>query len=142
MASIVVDSYAWVEYADGSLEGQTAREYIEGPAELLTPAIVIAELADRATRTDRRDAWREALRPFIQRHSTVSALDTDLADRSGALKWELRESSPEAGLADAIVLATARAADAKVLTGDPDFLTPALADEVIDLPARTRERVE
>lgn len=45
----------------------------------------------------------------------------------------MRESSPEAGLADAIVLATAREHDARVLTGDPNVLVPALADEVIDV---------
>lgn len=140
MATIVVDSYAWVEYAEGSREGQTAKEYIEGTADLVTPAIVVAELADRATRTDRRPTWTETLRPFIHRHSTVSPLDTDLADRSGELKWELRESSPEAGLADAIVLATAREHDAKVLTGDPDFLTQPLQSEVIDLPAEIHDR--
>lgn len=142
MPTIVVDSYAWVEYAEGSTEGRTAKEYIDGPAELVTPSIVVAELADRAARTDRHPAWTETLRPFIHRQSTVRALDTELADRAGTLTWEMRDASPEAGLADAIVLATAREYDARVLTGDPDFLIPALSNEVIDLPAETRDRVE
>lgn len=137
MATIVVDSYAWVEYAEGSPEGDTARGYIEGSASLVTPSIVIAELADRATRTERRDDWRGTLFPFIRRHTTVHPLDAELADRGGEAKWEMRKSSPDAGLADAIVLATAREHDARVMTGDPDFLVPALSEEVIDLPAET-----
>lgn len=133
--AIVVDSYAWVEYAAGSAEGEQAQPYIEGDYLLYTPAIVVAELADRASRTERREACEDDLRPFIRRHTTVIPLDEELADLAGALKWELRGSSPEAGLADAIVLATARSTEARVLTGDPDFLVPVLADEVIDVTA-------
>lgn len=133
MANVVVDSYAWVEYAEGSEEGKRGREYIEGDTALFTPAIVVAELSDRSTRTGRRTDWTERLYPFIRRYTTVVPLDAAIAHRSGQAKWEMRESSPEAGLADAIVLATAREHDARVLTGDPDVLVPALADEVIDV---------
>ena len=52
---------------------------------------------------------------------------------AGKTKWEMREHSPEVELADAVVLATARELDAKVLTGDPDFLVEAFSDEVIDV---------
>lgn len=44
----------------------------------------------------------------------------------------MREASPEVGLANALVLGTTRDVEARVLTGDPDFLVPNLADEVID----------
>lgn len=130
---MVVDSYAWVEYATGSEEGRGAQSYIEADRALYSPAIIIAELSDRATRTGRRDEWAETLYPFVRRHTTIVPLDPELADLAGTLKWELRESNPEAGLADAIVLATAREHEARVLTGDPDFLVPDLEDEVIDL---------
>lgn len=135
MANVVVDSYAWVEYADGSTEGERARRYIEGEAALFTPAVVVAELSDRAMRTDRRTGWNETLYPFVSRNTSIVPLDAKIADRAGETKWELRESSPQAGLADAIVLATAREHDGRVLTGDPDFLVSALADEVIDVTA-------
>lgn len=137
VSPIVVDSYAWVEYAEGSVEGESAREHIEGSEPLVTPAIVVAELADRASRTGREDDWQGRLYPFVRRHTTIHSLDAELANRAGEVKWEMRESSPESGLADAIVLATAREHDARVLTGDPDFLVPALSEEVIDLPAET-----
>lgn len=131
--SVVVDSYAWIEYADGSDEGARARQYIEGSSTLFTPAIVVAELADRATRLNRHKDWTASLYPFIRHNSTIVSLDDELANRAGEVKWEMRDSSPEAGLADAIVLATARAQEARVLTGDPDFLAPELTDEVIDI---------
>lgn len=131
--AIVVDSYAWVEYAAGTEAGRQARHYIEGTEMLYTPSVVIAELSDRATRTDRRSQWETSLWPFISRHTTIVPLDEPLPNRAGELKWEMRNSSPQAGLADAIVLATAREHDARVLTGDPDFLVPAFEDEVIDI---------
>lgn len=133
MAAVVVDSYAWVEYAAGSDEGARAREYIEGDFALYSPSLVVAELSDRATRTGRRADWNEQLFPYIRRHTTIEHLTTELANRAGELKWELRECSPNAGLADAVVLASAREHEARVLTGDPDFLVPELADEVIDV---------
>lgn len=133
--AVVVDSYAWVEYAAGSEEGRRARSYIEADHALYSPAIVIAELSDRATRTGRRDEWVETLYPYIRRHTTIVPLEPELADLAGTLKWKLRESSPEAGLADAIILAIARQQEARVMTGDPDFLVPTLEDEVIDLTA-------
>lgn len=135
MATIIVDSYAWVEYAEGSPQGEVARNYVEGGSDIVTPAVVVAELADRAARTRRDDDWRDILYPFVRRHTTIRPLDPELAIRAGELKWEMREHSPEAGLADAMVLATAREYDGRVLTGDPDFLVPAFSEEVVDLPA-------
>lgn len=130
---VVVDSYAWVEYAEGTPEGAAARAIIEGDARLLTPAIVVGELADRAVREDMKVEWDERLRPFVQHYTTIVPIDAALAERAGHLKWELRDASPETGLADAIILAVARDHDAVVLTGDPDFLLGAHDDEVIDL---------
>lgn len=131
--AIVVDSYAWVEYAAGTPEGNRAQKYIEGNYPLFTPVIVVAELSDRATRTNRRDAWRSGLYPFIRRHTEIVQLTGELADNAGPLKWEMRDGSHDVGLADAIVLATARDNDARVLTGDADFLHPTYSDEVIDI---------
>lgn len=112
---------------------ERARAFIEGEYALYTPAVVVAELSDRATRQDRQSDRTETLAPYVRRHTTVVPLDVALADRAGRTKWEMRESNPQAGLADAIVLATAREHNARVLTGDPDFLVAVLADEVIDV---------
>lgn len=136
----VVDSDARVEQADGSAAGERSEEYIEGTTARFTSPIVVAELADRSTRTERRSGWTEHLLPSIRRHTTVVPLDTDLADRAGEATWAMRESSPAAGLADATVLATARAHDARVVTGDPDFLVPALADEGMTAARRPGDR--
>jgi len=131
--AVVVDSYAWVEYAEGSDEGEKAREYIEGSYELYTPAVVVAELSDRATREGMRDRWEQNLLPYMKRQTEVVPVTLEVAERAGEIKRELREDCPEVGLADAIILSVARKKDAKVLTGDPDFLVGAPSDEVIEV---------
>jgi predicted nucleic acid-binding protein len=68
---------------------------------------------------------------YIERQTTVVPIEPQVAGEAGKKKWEMREHSPEVGLADAVVLATARELNAKVLTGDPDFLVEAFSDEVI-----------
>jgi predicted nucleic acid-binding protein len=130
---IVVDSYAWIEYAIGSEEGTRARTVIEAADELVTPAIVVAELADRAVRDGVEEQWTTDLWPFIRRHATVVPLDAELARQAGPLKWELRAESPEIGLADAIIAAVAIDHDAAVLTGDPDFIGGATDVDIVDL---------
>lgn len=131
--TVVVDSYAWVEYGEGTSEGEAAQAVIEGDTRLLTPAIVVGELTDRAVREGMESEWEERLRPFIQQYTMIVPIDAAVAERAGHLKWEMRDASPETGLADAIILAVARDRDAAVLTGDPDFLLGARDEEVIDL---------
>jgi len=137
--AVVVDSYAWVEYAEGSDEGEEAREYIEGSYDLYTPAVVVAELSDRATREGMREGWTEDLLPYIERQTEVVPVILKVAERAGEMKWELREDSPEVGLADAITLSVAREKDAKVLTGDSDFLVGASSEEVIEVGSDREE---
>jgi len=80
---VVVDSYAWVEYSEGSEEGRRAREYIEGDYDLYTPAVVVAELSDRATREGVRERWERKLRPYVERQTEVVPLDAETADKAG-----------------------------------------------------------
>jgi len=94
---------------------------------------VVAELSDRATREGVRERWERKLRPYVERQTEVVPLDAETAGKAGKKKWEMRDHSPEVGLADAVVLATARQHDARVLTGDPDFLVEPLSDEVVDV---------
>ena len=45
----VVDTFAWIEYFNGSEQGKKAKDYIEGE-EIATPSIVIAEFTDKYQR--------------------------------------------------------------------------------------------
>jgi len=122
---IVFDSYAWVEYFMGSKRGAVAREYLEG-GEIVTPDIVLAEVARKYVREgiDAREIGGRLY--FISSHSEVEGVDADLG-LAAAEAWRELEIKARKGklrvpsLTDGIVLALARKHGAKVLTGDDHF---------------------
>lgn len=121
---LVVDTYAWIEYFNGTEEGERAKKIIEGQErQLFTPSAVIAELSDIYRRKSLKDIW-EARRKFITVVSSILDLDSQIADAAGAIKQELRSTDQgrKAGLVDAILLAHGKALGAKILTGDKHLI--------------------
>ena len=110
----VVDSSAWLEYfADGPNAGEFA-EAIADTERLVAPSITLFEVFKRV-RVQRDPA--AALYAVAQMmRGRVVDLDAELAVAAAAL-------SAETGLAmaDSVVLATARDADATLWTQDSDF---------------------
>ena len=123
---IVADSWAWVEILRLSEAGASAKAEMERAEDVLTPVIVLAELARKYVRvgTDHRFVrrWLQG----IAEASEVFGIDTELAMASALASIELVAKSKKdrleaPGLGDALVLATARVNQAKVLTGDSHF---------------------
>jgi predicted nucleic acid-binding protein len=123
--TVVIDSFAWFEYFLGSRAGARARPYVES-SKGITPTIVIAELSEKYRREDL--AFTEDL-DFIVGKTRVVPLDARIAQKSGTLSHERKRKVARWGLADSIVLATAREYKAKIVTGDEHFRD--LADETI-----------
>ncbi|OFX17412.1 hypothetical protein A3K71_05405 [archaeon RBG_16_50_20] len=121
----VIDSFAWIEYFLGSAAGSNARPFIEG-GKGVTPTIVIAELAEKYRRA--KLAFAGDL-DFITSKTRVVSLDTGIAERAGALNHERKRVAKRWGLADSIILATARHHNAKIVTGDEHFRD--LVDETL-----------
>jgi predicted nucleic acid-binding protein len=113
----VIDTFAWIEYFAGSKQGEKAKAYIDG-GEAITPTIVIAEFADKYARE--KMIPTERLK-FIRTKSTLAVLDDEIAEMAGALSAERRATMKGWGMADSIVLATARVRGVKVVTGDEHF---------------------
>jgi len=109
----------------GSTAGARARPFIES-SKGITPTIVIAELSMKYRREDL--AFAEDL-DFIIGKTRVVSLDTKIAQKAGALSHERKRKVRRWGLADSIVLATAREYKAKIVTGDEHFRD--LVDEAI-----------
>lgn len=95
--------------------------------EVLTVDFALAEIA-RKYRRENLDA--EAIRErlaFIAEHTSVLTIDTELALRAADTWLELHERSRRRklkrtpALANAVMLAAARRAGAKILSGDPHF---------------------
>ena len=113
----VIDSFAWFEYFVGSNSGMRAKPYIEA-GNALTPTIVIAELADKCNRE--KISFTEKLNFILVKTQDVG-LDVEIARQAGMLNKERKSACKRWGLADSIVLATARAHEARIITGDEHF---------------------
>ncbi|MFZ2455185.1 MAG: type II toxin-antitoxin system VapC family toxin [Candidatus Altiarchaeia archaeon] len=124
MERYVIDTYAWIEYIRGTPEGLKAKEYIENK-ENITPTIVVLEyekylLKRLKEKTDTLKNY-EAKREYVRSISTIVNLDYALSISAAKLDLEMKEKIKNWGMADSIVLATARSLNAKVVTGDEHF---------------------
>ena len=123
---IIIDSWAWVEILKLSEAGKAAKGEVERAEDVLTPAIVLAELARKYIREGADQLTVRRWLQGIAEATEVYGIDTELAMMSALASIELAEKSKKEkleppGLGDALVLATARANRARVLTGDLHF---------------------
>lgn len=115
---ILFDTYAWIEYFRGTNEGKRVKQYIEADTEILTPAIVVAELSDKFRRVGKGNVWEQHRRMVVKLRSRIIGLLEPAANAAGKIKHQQREQFPDFPLADGVILALARQAGVKVLTGD------------------------
>jgi predicted nucleic acid-binding protein len=120
----IIDAYAWIEYFRASKCGEAAKQYIEG-ADSVTPSIVIAEVSRKLQKEI--ELGNETLEgrlkrlEFMNATSQVVELDFDLAVVAGKTDCDMKKKAKGWGLADSIVLCTARNLKGKVVTGDEHF---------------------
>jgi len=123
----VVDSYAWVEIFLGSDRGAKSRRMIEEAEEALTPDTVLAEVARKYLREGLDETDIGSRLRSIHAATTVTSIDIEVGIQSARAFLELadkalRERLQRPSLFDAIVLATTRAYQAKLITGDEHLL--------------------
>ncbi len=114
----VIDSYAWIEYFRGTPSGGKVRPYVEGDR-AATSALTLAELREKYL----REGWKsyEEDSEFIAAKTFVAPVDRQAAELAGALNHARKKVVRDWGMADSVVLATARVASARVVTGDKHF---------------------
>ncbi len=123
---IVIDAYAWIELLIGSERGVKVKELIENSEEAYTPSTVLAETARKFLRegTDEKtiNTWLE----IITNASVITQIDSTTAIEAAKCHLELskkakvsKQNTPS--LFDAIVHATARINQCKIVTGDEHF---------------------
>src|SRR6266849_4967019 len=115
--AVVLDSFAWIEYFNGSSAGEKVQKLLE-TGRALTPAIVVAELSEKHKRLNREFGPKY---DFVKARTSVVPLEEELARVAGELNFERKRSVKGWGMADSIVLATARRSGSRIGTGDPHF---------------------
>ena len=115
---MMLDSFAWMEYFMGTPEGEKVQKLVDDDSQLYTSPIVIAEIYSKSLRTDGK---AEERKDFIIKRCAVVAFDVKIAVEAAKIHAQNRVKTHDFGLADAIILASARSRKTKVLTGDPHF---------------------
>lgn len=115
---MLLDSFAWMEYFMGTQKGEKVKRSVDDDIQLYTSPIVIAEIYFKSLRTDGNAQERT---DFIMKRCAVVTLDEKIAIEAAKIHAENKVKTPDFSLADAIILASARSRNMKVLTGDPHF---------------------
>jgi len=102
-----------VEYWRGS---EAMKKWIEKESPLFTSTITLAEVVRFFIAGGQNEATIRICLDDIRARSSVLPVDEDIAVVAGHLK-----KREVAGIADSIILATARNGDHKIVTGDPHF---------------------
>ncbi|KXA96266.1 hypothetical protein AKJ39_04350 [candidate division MSBL1 archaeon SCGC-AAA259J03] len=122
MRKILLDTYAWIEYLEGSEEGEEVKDFLENDdkAEIYTSIMTVAELSDAFHRgdVDTELKWEDIL-DFVQLNSSIVKPDVKNMASAGSLKVRRREEFEDFGLIDAIILESSKMAEAELMTGDP-----------------------
>ena len=119
MNSFVLDSYAWIEYFDGTKAGEKVKEIIENKRNLIITSIV--SIAETMSIFKRKGYDSDKAYKVIISISKIYEIDPEFAKEVGLLHAEIKSKNKHFSLADAFVLLTAKKLNAKVLTGDEDF---------------------
>ena len=121
-----MDSYAWVELFLGGQKGQNVKRIITEADQLRTPDIVLAEISRKYLREKADSSRLKSRLETIASATLVTPVGVEIAMKAQEAYLELAERAARQrrttpSLFDAIVLATARVYDSKVLTGDEHF---------------------
>jgi predicted nucleic acid-binding protein len=122
----VIDSYAWIVQFTGTSASNKIIDIFVNAEELYTPDIVLAEVARKYIREKVEDTIVKKRLQQINENSKIINLDPRIAFESAncyseILSYAKKNKLNTPSLSDAIILATARVLDAKVLTGDQHF---------------------
>ncbi len=116
----LIDSYAWIEYLDGTIKGKKVRELLMQDYEIYTITLTIAEVISRIKRKNGNvDIAYEA----INANTKVIWETAEVAKEAGVFHAQIREKIKDFGLVDALIYVNARKLGAKIVTGDEHFRT-------------------
>jgi len=114
---MLLDTYAWIEFFNGTDKGKRVQALIQNHT-CYTSAISLAEISEWL---EKEQFERSTKLATIKHTTTVLELDHSILEQAGILKAQKRKTTPGFGLIDAIILATAKTHQLAVVTGDPHF---------------------
>lgn len=131
MTKFLLDTWAWIEYFEGSEIGRKVDEKIRSEDEIYTSIVTLAELSDNFHRKDviTGYSWEE-IREFVETKTEILPVTPEDSSKAGKTKAEERKEMKDFGLMDAIILETARRKEAKPISGDPHLQKQEISLEI------------
>lgn len=131
MTKFLLDTWAWIEYFEGSEIGRKVDEKIRSEDEIYTSIVTLAELSDNFHRKDviTGYSWEE-IREFVETKTEILPVTPENSSKAGKTKAEERKEMKDFGLMDAIILETARRKEAKLISGDPHLQKQEISLEI------------
>lgn len=115
----IIDSYAWIEYLEGSELGKKVYEVLTNKNnEIFSLNLTIIEIISRVKR---KKGDVEIAYNAITANSKVVEINQQIAKKAGLFHTEIKKKINNFGLIDALLLTLARELNAKILTGDIHF---------------------
>ena len=113
--TVLIDSWTWIEYWKGGKLAKAAAAYIEGDEESVVSTVNISEVYFWVARYYDETKAAEKLKT-VEKRCSIVAVDKEIAIGAAKIKIDSK-----LGLADSLIMATARHVRGKVATGDPDM---------------------
>ena len=112
--AILIDSYGWFEYFFGSKKGETVRSIVGSGERIVISQINLFEVYYRYLKNAPAEA--EEKKALLLTRCELADVDKETALAAAKIKAE-----HHLGMADAIVFATAKKHNCRLLTGDKHF---------------------
>jgi uncharacterized protein len=110
---IAFDTYAWVEYFNGTAKGKKVARHVESTEEIVISAACIAELK---VKYEREQVDAQPILQFVRLRSIITPVDETIALL--AAEYRLKQGLY---IMDALMYATARHHQTTLVTGDKHF---------------------
>ena len=114
----IIDSYAWIEYLNGSSIGEKVMKILKSGDEIYSLNLIIAEVISIIKiKNSNVDIAYQA----ITLNSKIAEISSEIAKEAGLFHAETKKKIKNFGLVDSLIYIVARKLNAKILTGDEHF---------------------
>ena len=114
----IIDSYAWIEYLNGSSIGEKVMKILKSGDEIYSLNLIIAEVISIIKR---KNSNVDIAYQAITLNSKIAEISSEIAKEAGLFHAETKKKIKNFGLVDSLIYIVARKLNAKILTGDEHF---------------------